>query len=70
VCKCVWESYIDICFTQVTALGLSSDVLNSRPWRVPGLDQITWQIVLTKKMRGHGWGKDCTEIEKQSATEL
>jgi len=28
-------------------------VLWSAPARVPGLGQITWRIVLTKKMRGH-----------------
>jgi len=31
--------------------------------RVLGLGQITWRIVLTKKMRGHS-GKNYTEIEK------
>jgi len=34
-------------------------------WRVPGLGQITWQIVLTKKMRGHE-GENLTKRQEKS----
>ena len=43
-------------------------VLHMRPTaaatRVPGLGQITWWIVMTKKIEGPFGGKNCTEIKK------
>ena len=35
---------------------LAQSLILGTPYEVPGLGQITWWIVMTKKMRGH-WGK-------------
>jgi len=50
-----------ICSQTKVLVPLLTALLQTHEQRVPGLGQITWQIVLTRKLRGH-----CGKIERKA----